>query len=628
MNRFSDKLTSRTAALLICFALAAIVWGVFGQTLRYEFVNFDDNRYVYDNPDVELGLSPSGIEQAFTQRYVAIWLPLTMLSYQLDYELSGMNPAAFHRTNVLLHMASATALFLVLRAMTGSLWRSAFVAALFAIHPLRAESVAWISERKDVLSGFFFMLTLGAYTRYVRAAKGKWQSTSRHYLLIVLFFVLGLLAKPMLITLPFVLLLLDFWPLRRFSTATSDVSYGGQARNRVETAGIKKLILEKAPFLLLSGVFCAVAIWTERDIITLDKDVTLLWRIGNAAVSYIVYIKQTIVPTGLAVFYPHLGTELPLWQISASFLLLAMISLTAILFRNRRPYLVVGWLWYLGMLVPVIGILPAWLYAYADRYTYLPQIGLSILLTWTIADLSVRWRHRRVILGAAALLVMTGLGAGAWIQTSTWRNGETLWTHILKQTEDNQIANYNLAKALERNGKTKLAIEQFQRALLFWPEDTEALINLGCIFAEKNELKKASELFWRTLEIKPDSPEAHTNLGIVLAKQGEIERGIEHLQQALKLKPDYLQAHINLGVFLMRQEKTEAAIKHYHQALEIEPDSADTHYNLGVALAKQKKFDDAISHFQQVWTIDPDSERAQRSLDMATKLIMKQAGLY
>jgi len=602
MNRFSDKMKSGTAALLICFALAAIVWGVFGQTLRYDFVNFDDNLYVYDNPDVPLGLTQTGIKQAFTKHYVGIWLPLTMVSYQLDYELSGMNPAGYHRTNVLLHMATAISLFLLLRSMTGSLWRSAFVAALFAIHPLRAESVAWISERKDVLSSLFFVLTLGAYTRYVRAVG------SRRYLLMGLFFALGLLAKPMLITLPFLLLLLDFWPLKRF-----------------EIIGAKKLILEKVPLFILSIVFCAIAIWTERNIITPDKDVTLLWRIGNAAVSYVVYIKQMIVPSGLAAFYPHPETELPLWQIAGSFLLLTTISLPVFFFWKKRPYLIVGWLWYLGMLVPVIGILPAWLHAYADRYTYLPQIGLSILLTWGTAELSVRWKHRRVILGTTALVLLTGLGAGAWIQTSIWRDGETLWTHTLKHTKDNKIANYNLAVVLERQGKVEMAIEQYRRALLFWPEDSEALINLGCVHAEGNEFGVAVELFRRALEIEPNSPEAHTNLGIVLAKQGEIERGIEHFQQALKIKPDYLEAHISLGVFLARQGKSETAIEHYQRALEIKPDSADTHHNWGLALAKQGETEKAITHFQKAWEINPDSAAGQRSLEAANKLLMDWA---
>jgi len=480
------------------------------------------------------------------------------------------------------------------------------------------------------------MLTLGAYARYVRKGNGGQKTgvrgqgagvrgqeaatllkskkqlwTSGAYGLVVVFFVLGLLSKPMLITLPFVLLLLDYWPLDRFS------EYYKQKR-------IPILFVEKIPLFLLSVVFCAVAVWTERNIRTVSDDVNILWRIGNAAVAYGVYIRQMIVPTGLAAFYPHPGTELPLWHISISLLLLTGLSLTAIFFWEKRPYLLVGWLWYLGMLVPVIGILPAWLHASADRYTYLPQIGLSILLTWAIAELSVRWRHRRMILGAAALLLLTGLGTGTWIQTSTWRDSKTLWTHTLAHTKDNKIANYNLAIVLERRGEIEMAIEQYRRALRAWPDDAEAMINLGCIFAEKNEIEAAEELFRRTLEIKPNSPEAHTDLGIVLAKQGNVESGIEHLKQALEIKPDYLEARINLGVFLAKQGEIETAIEQYRQALKIEPDSADTHHNLGLALAKQGNTEEAIAHFQQAWEIDPDSVAGQRSLDLATRLLMDQ----
>lgn len=608
MKRFTDKLESGKAALLVCFALAMMVWGVFGQTLRHEFVNFDDNMYVYENPDVSQGLNRTGISKAFTSRYIGIWLPLTMLSYQLDHELSGMDPARFHRTNVLLHAASSIALFLVLRSMTGSLWRSAFVAALFAIHPLRAESVAWVSERKDVLSGLFFMLTLGAYAHYTRARHRKQLVVSGRYLLVVLLFTLGLMSKPILVTLPFVLLLLDFWPLAR-----------------LETIGAKKLILEKLPLFLLATVSCAVAVWTQRDTITVDEDVTLLWRIGNAVVSYVVYIKQMIAPFELAMLYPHPGTELPLWHISASFILLMMISLTAVFAWKRRPYLTVGWLWYLGMLVPVIGIMQVGVHAHADRYTYLSQIGLTILLTWGTAELSARWRQRRAILGATALVLLAGLGTRAWTQTSYWRNSEVLWTHTLAHTEDNKIANYNLAVALERRGKSEMAIEQYRRALQVWPEDAEALINLGCALAEQKEFKTAAELYRRALEIKPDSPEAHTDLGIVLAKQGQIETAMEHYRQALRTKPDYLEAHINMGVLSVKQGQIETAIEHYRQALKIKPDSAYAHYNLGVALTKQGKTQDAISHLQKAWKIDPNSELAQRSLNMANKLLLDWA---
>jgi len=447
---------------------------------------------------------------------------------------------------------------------------------------------------------------------------------------VVVFFILGLLSKPMLITLPFVLLLLDYWPLGRFGNH-GVVEYGSDGKEKGTQQPVTsnqqpffRLVVEKIPLFLLSVVFCAVAIWAQQNTITLEKEVPFLWRIGNAAVSYVVYIKQMILLSGLNIFYPHPGTELPLWQVAASFLFLTLVSLAIVFAQRKHPYLAVGWLWYLGMLVPVIGILPAWQYAHADRYTYLPQIGLAVLLAWGIAKLSVRWKHRRQILGAAAALVLITLSIRAWVQTSIWRDSETVWTHALAHTKNNNFANYNLAVVLERKGERERAIEHYQRALQARPKDTEAMINLGCALAEKNELEAAEELFRRALEIKPNSPEAHTDLGIVLAKQGDVESGIEHLKQALEIKPDYLEARINLGVFLAKQGKIETAIEQYRQALKIEPASADTHHNLGLALAKQGNTEEAIDHFQQAWEIDPDSVAGQRSLDLTTRLFMNQ----
>ncbi len=528
-----------------------------------------------------------------------------MLSYQLDYELFGMDPRAFHRTNILFHTGSAIILFLLLRSMTGSLWRSAFVAALFSIHPLRAESVAWISERKDVLSGFSFMLTLSAYTHCVRVATGKPKTVIRRYSLMLLLFATGLMCKPMLVTLPFVLLLLDFWPLNRFGTVS-----------------VKKLILEKTPLLFLSAAFCPISILMQKQITPDDQKVDFLWRLGNIAPAVITYIRQMIAPYGLTMYYPHPGEAIPLWKASASILLLTAIS-TAVIFNwKKRPYLTVGWCWYLGMLAPVSGIRQIGIHAYADRYTYLPQIGLGIALAWGTAELAARWRHRRTIPTTAALTVLTGLSATAWFQTSHWRDGETLWTHALTQTDDNRIANYNLASALAKNGKTDQAIEQYHRALRVWPQDPGALINLGCILAAKDDLETARDLFRRALEIKPDSPQALTDLGIVLAKQGKTEEAVHHYRQALNFDPDYLEAHINLGNALMKQKQLDAAIARYRRAIELSPNSAEAHYNMGAALLKAEKYKEALSAFQRAREINPESPVGQRSLNMEAMLRM------
>ena len=582
-----------------------MVWAVFGQTLGHEFVNFDDNTYVSENKDVELGLSQIGVVRAFTKSYVGIWLPVTMLSYQADYELFGMDPGAFHRTNVLFHTVTVIALFILLRSLTGSVWRSAFVAALFAIHPLRAESVAWISERKDVLSGFMFMLTLGAYTRYARTVNHcVLQKSAGRYLLVLLLFVLGLLSKPMLVTLPFILLLLDFWPQNRFGTVRA-----------------QRLILEKMPFFILSAVFCSISVLTQKDTISPEQEVDFLWRIGNAAVSYIVYIRQMIAPFGLAAHYPHPGTTLPLWKVSASILLLAAISVAVIFNWKKRPYLAFGWFWYLGMIFPVSGIQQYGPHAYADRYTYLPQIGLGVMLMWGIVELSARWRYRRILLAAVALVTLAGLCAQAWIQVSYWHDGETLWSHALAHTEDNVIANYKLAVSLERNGKTEQAIQQYQRALQVFPKDTDALINLGGILARRNQLESASALYRRALEIKPNFPEALTDLGIVFEKQGRVDAAIHHYIEALKAGPDYLEAHINIGIIMAKQGSLDAAAEYLQRAVQLCPDSAPAHFNLAVALAKQGQIEKAINHFQEARSADPNGALAERSLEMANILM-------
>ena len=601
MNRFIEKIRSDKAALWVCLALALMVWAVFGQTLRHEFV-YDSIAYVCENPDISQGLNPSGVAQAFRGTYVANWHPITMLSYLLDYELYGLNPAGYHGTNVFLHAVTAIALFLVLRAMTGSLWCSAFVAAVFAIHPLRVESVAWVAERKDVLSGLFFMLTLGAYFHYVRRP-----FSAGRYALVALFFTLGLMSKPMLVTLPFVLFLLDFWPL-----------------DRLGPVGVKKLILEKVPLFLLVAAFCAVTIWAQQTALMPNEKIALPWRIGNAVVSYAVYIKQMVFPSGLAVLYPHRGADIHLWQIAISLVVLASISLAVLAGGRKRPYLPIGWLWYLGMLVPVIGILQVGGQAHADRYTYLPQIGLSLLLTWGVTDLTAGWRHRRLILGAAAVLILTGLGTAAWVQTSHWKNSNSLWVHTLKHTENNPVAHNNLGLALTSQGKSADAIEQYRSALRINPNHASAHNNLGLVLASQGKFSEAIEQYRSALRINPDYLVARNNLGSALASQGKSAEAIEQYRSALRINPDYPATRNNLGNALASQGKNAEAIEQYRSALLINPDAAiarnnlgEAHNNLGNALASQGKISEAIEQYRNALRINPHLAKAHINLGLA-----------
>src|SRR6266571_5542154 len=422
MHRTKSKSMARlnTPRLLVavgvCVSLVVFTWIVFGQTLRHDFVNYDDPRYVYQNTRITSGLNISGIAWAFTHIHSENWHPLTTITHMLDCQLYGLKASGHHFTNVLLHTIAVLLLFVVLQQMTGAFWRSAFVAALFAIHPLHVESVAWVAERKDVLSGVFFMLTLLAYFHYTRAP------SNLRYLIVAFVFALGLMSKPMLVTLPFVLLLLDYWPLERIKAQRPDI--GRQ---------LLKLIAEKIPLIVLSAVSGVITFLAQRHAIGWTEQLPMLARINNAIVTYVIYVRQMFWPGNLAVFYPHPENRLPQWEIGLAVALLACITTTALVLRKVAPYLITGWFWYLGMLVPVIGLVQVGWQGHADRYTYLPQVGLYIAGTWAIADLTASFR-RRILLGAAALLIIGALSWTAWIQTSYWRDSEMLFTHALAVT--------------------------------------------------------------------------------------------------------------------------------------------------------------------------------------------------
>jgi protein O-mannosyl-transferase len=514
----------------ICVILAGLTWLVFGQTLWNDFINYDDPRYVYENTKITGGLTISGIAWAFTHIHSMNWHPLTTISHMLDCQLYGLNAGWHHFTNVLLHTLAAILLFLALQQMTNAVWRSAFVAAVFAIHPLRVESVAWVAERKDVLSGVCFMLTLLAYVYYTRAP-----SLSR-YLAVALVFALGLMSKPMLVTLPFVLLVLDYWPLRRI---------GGRGSG----AGRQLLIpvLEKIPLIALSAVSSVVTFLVQKGAVGWTEDLPILERINNAAVSYVLYIWQMFWPMNLAVFYPHPENRLPLWEIISSLLLLICITTVAITLRKKRPYLITGWLWYLGMLVPVIGLVQVGWQGRADRYTYLPQIGLYIAITWAVADLTSLWRRQRTILSAAAILVIGALSLCAWVQTSYWRDSETLFRHALAVTANNDVAENNLGIVFLRQGKVNEAISLLQTAVDLRPDNSPAHENLAKALLQKGQVADALIHYRKLLELQPDNIEVHNIVGTVLIQQGRVGDGVEEWQKVLAVQPDNGNAMSNLA---------------------------------------------------------------------------------
>ncbi|HEV2045514.1 MAG TPA: tetratricopeptide repeat protein [Chthoniobacterales bacterium] len=598
----------------ICAALAAITWTVFGQTLGHEFVNYDDNTYVYQNARVIGGLTPSGVAWAFTHFDNDNWHPLTSISHMLDCQLFGLKAGGHHFTNVLLHTIAVVLLFLVLNRMTsgpssprqpnrtGTIWRSAFVAAVFAIHPLHVESVAWIAERKDVLSAVFFMLTLGAYVRYAHGP------TLARYIAMSILFALGLMSKPMFVTVPLILLLLDYWPLNRSQPPARQSGYGGGARSEVRDlkpeAGSKRqswinLIAEKIPLLVLSGALSIATVLAQgKTAVARLEELPFAWRITNALSAYIVYIWQMFWPAKLALVYPHPG-RLPLWETAGASALLIAITICAFVLRKRYPYLITGWCWYLVMLVPVIGLIQVGGQAHADRYTYLPQIGLYVAATWSIADLSISWRHRREILTAAALIVLAAFGWRAWIQTSYWHDSEKLLRQTLTLTTKNDVAHLGLGEFLLERQRVDEAILEFRTVLTRHPNDADTKFKLASALLQKGEWEAAISEYERALKIDPTNSEAETALANVLLEHGRIDEAIQHYRNILRLQPSSALAHYNLAVGLHRQGHLSEAILHYKEAIAIQPGYPDADYFLGQALLQNGQPDEAKIHLEK-----------------------------
>ena len=574
-------LSGRWLTVGICLSLAALTWLVFSQTLWHDFINYDDPRYVYETTRITDGLSLSGIAWAFTHIHSLNWHPLTTISHMLDCQLYGLKAGWHHFTNVVLHTLAAILLFLALQQMTGAIWRSAFVAAVFAIHPLRVESVAWIAERKDVLSGVFFMLTLLAYAYYVRLpGVGR-------YLVVVSVFGCGLMSKPMLVTSPFVLLLLDYWPLDRIK---------GQ---------LWKRLAEKIPLLALSAVSSITTFLVQKGAVGRTEELPVLERINNAVVSYVLYVWQMLWPVNLAVFYPHPENRLLLWEIFSSLLLLLCITAVAIALRQKRPYLIMGWLWYLGMLVPVIGLVQVGWQGRADRYTYLPQIGLYIAITWAAADLTSLWRRQRTILSAAAILVIGALSLCAWVQTSYWRDSETLFRHALSVTTNNDVAENNLGIVFLGKGKLDEAISFLQSAADLRPDNSPAHENLAKALLQKGRVADALVHYRKLLELQPDNIEVHNIVGTVLAQQGRVREGAEEWQKVLMIEPDNGNAMSNLAwVFATSPDQSlrdgGRAVQLAEQAVRLSGGRIPILFRtLAAAYAENGRFSEAIQTAQQ-----------------------------
>jgi tetratricopeptide (TPR) repeat protein len=576
----SVRATPSGRTLLAGLALCAATLAVYAPVRRYGFSNFDDGVYVNENPHVAGGLARDGVAWAFSLAgHGANWHPLTSLSHMLDVELFGMSPGPQHLVSLALHVLAALLLFGFLQRTTRAPGRSALVAALFAVHPLHVESVVWLSARKDVLSGVLFMLTLRAYAGYAR------RPGARRYALVAVSLALGLMAKPTLVTLPFLLLLLDVWPLGRLPLGRAGEGASAPEPARAGRTVAARLVLEKLPLLALSAVSSALTLVVQRSWGAVTEALPFELRAANAAVSYVAYLGKTLWPARLAAFYPPHAESISGAALVGSALFLVAATAAAIRAGRRRPYVLVGWLWYVGTLVPVIGLVQVGDQAMADRYTYLPLIGLFVAAAWGIHDLAPA-ALRRTALPAAALLAVLACMVGARAQVGTWRSDSALWEHARAVTTGNYLAE----------------------------------IMLGNLLAAQGRLPEAIEHYGEALRVRPGSAEAHNGLGAALAEQGRWEDAVPHYLEALRLRPGFAEAHSNLGNAYSQLDRFPEAEREFAEALRARPSLALAHANLGLALLRQGKADEAFEAFSEALRLEPDDPRYRDYLAAASRM--------
>jgi Flp pilus assembly protein TadD len=615
----------------LCLLLAAVTLVVYWPVTRYDFVNYDDPDYFSSNTHVQAGLTPGNMVWAFCTGYASNWHPLTWLSLMLDRELSGPGPAGPHFTNLLFHLANTVLLFLLLRQLTGLRrdqsalsaraavnWRSAFVAALFALHPLHVESVAWISERKDVLSTFFGLLALVFYTRYAQKRstdKGRASSATTEslaldprrstldYYLALFFFALGLMSKPMLVTLPLAMLLLDWWPLQRVTSG------------KWQVASVRSLVWEKIPFFVLSAISCLVTFIAQQKggAVTKLARISMTDRVENAFVSYARYLDKTLWPASLANPYPHpVHWEFPLVIYSVT--LVAGLSAIAVLYARRFPFCFTGWFWFVGTLIPVIGLVQVGVQSMADRYTYVPLIGLFIIFVWGLAETGMSRQVPKTLIAVLIAMVLVVSALRTRNQLSYWRDNETLFRHTLAVTENNYLAYNNLGTWLSKKGQIAEAMDCFHKSLQINPDNSDVLYNLGNAFAKLGNWDEAINNYQRALQITPNQPDVLDNLGFALAAKKQFADAVVCFEAALKLNPDYADAHNNLATVLFIQKNYNEAVRHFREALRITPGNPQIYSNLGDALVKQGQTTEAVRCYQEALRIKPGDPEIKAKL--------------
>ncbi len=649
ISRSIKRISLHHRTLLVLF-LASVTVVLFWQSISHEFINYDDPSYVTDNIHVRTGLTYPNILWAFTTLKLSNWHPLTWLSHMLDSEIYGLNPEGHHMTNILFHMANTLLLFHLLYSTTRRYWQSIFVAALFALHPLHVESVAWIAERKDLLSTFFGFVTLILYGRYAKNPRAL------AYVATLIAFVAGLMAKPMLVTLPFVMLLWDFWPLARFQFKKKRVDDDlHDLHTNYPPSTPLRLVLEKIPFFALMLASSIVTYFAQyKGGAVADVQLTpLLFRIINALLSYVRYISNTFWPKNLAAIYPLPPTLTLMHGIVAGLMLLG-VSYLVYRLAHLHPSLLTGWLWYLGTLVPVVGLVQVGEQAMADRYTYIPLVGIFVMVSWGVPALLQSWRYRRALLAALTLLTLAALTMCTRVQLSYWKNGVMLFDHATRAVANNHIAYRLLGEALGQQGRFVEADRSFQEALRIQPDYEHGHMAWGVVLAKQKKIDEAMNHFTTVLRMNPGSADAHFNLGIMLVEKGKFEEAIDHYLEALKIQPGREDVHANVAAVYMEQGKIQEALFHYQEALRadprngeanynlglafavlgnleesiryfstairLNPNLAEAHCNLGIALVRAGRLDEGIYHFNKALQVNPDFTEARRTLEAAMKL--------
>lgn len=586
--------------LPICLFIFLAVFAAFYPITGNGFINYDDNDYVTENLHVQAGLTWRQAAWAFANTDAGNWHPLTWLSHMLDCQWYGPNPWGHHLTSVLIHAANAVLVFVVLRAMTGAMWRSLFAALLFGLHPLRVESVAWIAERKDVLSAMFWLLSMWAYIAYARNQKDRPRRAAVNYWIALVCLALGLMSKPMVVTLPLALLLIDCWPLQRMTRDNA-----------------ARLFLEKGPFFLLAIAGSVIAFLAQRSQGAVIDYLPLSHRLETAVLAYSRYLGNFFVPVNLAVLYPHPAGRWPLSEVLAAAALFVAVSGAVLMAARSRPYCLMGWWWYVLTLLPVIGVVQIGSQSLADRYTYIPGLGLAVILTWGVCDLAAKLPGKRLMLGTAATAAVLACVALTRHQIRFWKNSGTLFSHAVAVTDNSYVARKALADFDASQGRTEEAIALYREALKMDPGYEGAHLNLGAVFSQLGDVNDAMAEFKQAIQLKPDDPSAYNDLGAVVAAT-QLDEGMSLFQKAIQLEPGYADAHKNLGQALAIKGRSQEAVAQYQESLRLRP-NPDVNYLLALALEKLGRNGDAIIQLDETLKVRPNYPPALQALQRMRK---------